>query len=331
MRRVVVTGGFGFLGSHLVERLVRQGDEVTVYDLAPPPPDLDCDLSAIRHVRGDVRDATALSRAISSTVDTVYHLAAVVGVDRYLDRPLDVIDVNVWGTRAVLDATVAAGARIVLASTSEVYGVNPRVPWSEESDRVLGTTGTDRWSYSTSKALAEHLTWAYARQHGLRASIVRYFNVYGPRQRPAYVISRTIHRLLHGLPPLVYDSGAQTRCFTYVEDAVDATVRAGTMAAALGECFNIGSDWETTVAQAVRIASQLAGLRVPPTTVDTGRSFGAAYQDIIRRVPDTTKARTRLGWRCATTLEEGLRRTIEWAQRSPWLAAEAPDRAGERT
>jgi len=316
--RVVVTGGFGFVGSHVVERLARQGDEVTVYDLAPPPPDLAGDPAAIRHVPGDVRDESALAAAVTGDTDIVYHLAAVVGVDRYLDRPLDVIDVNVWGTRNVLRCAAASGAKVVLASTSEVYGRNPRTPWAEDSDRVLGSTAADRWSYSTSKAVAEHLTYAFARQEGLRASIVRYFNLYGPRQRPAYVLSKTIYRLLHGLPPLVYDSGAQTRCFTYVDDAADATVRVGTTPAASGECFNIGSTRESTVSEAVELACRLAGADVAPLTVDTRRTLGAGYQDIPRRVPDTTKALAMLGWQCTTSLEEGLARTIEWAKRSSW-------------
>jgi UDP-glucose 4-epimerase len=327
MGKVVVTGGFGFVGSHLVERLVDRGEEVIVYDPAPRPPDLRCGPSAVRHVPGDVRDPAMLATAITGDVDTVYHLAAVVGVDRYLDRPRDVIEVNVLGTSHVLGRAASVGARVVVASTSEVYGRNPSPPWSEESDRVLGSTTTDRWSYSTSKATAEHLTFAYIRQEGLAASIVRYFNLYGPRQRPAYVISRTIDLLLRGLPPLLYDSGAQTRCFTYVEDAVDATILAGALPAALGESFNVGSDRETTVAYVVRLATRLSGVAVRPIPFDTGAEFGSRYQDIPRRVPDTRKAREVLGWQNATTLEEGLSRTIAWARRAyAATAATAPVR-----
>jgi UDP-glucose 4-epimerase len=320
--KAVVTGGFGFVGSHVVQRLVRQGVEVTVYDVAAPPPDLACDPSAVRHARGDVRDASALAAAVTSDVDIVYHLAAVVGVDRYLDRPLDVIEVNIDGTRNVLRCATAACARVVVASTSEVYGRNPRTPWTEESDRVLGSTATDRWSYSSSKAVAEHLTFAFHRQEGLPAAIVRYFNLYGPRQRPAYVLSRTISRLLRGLAPLLYDDGSQTRCFTYVDDAADATLLAGTSPAALGECFNIGSSRETTIAEAVQLASRLVGLDRPPVIVDTAVELGPGYQDIPRRVPNTAKAEALLGWRCETPLETGLRRTIDWAKRHPWPAYE---------
>jgi dTDP-alpha-D-glucuronic acid decarboxylase len=313
---VVVTGGFGFVGSHLVEELVDRGDVVTVYDPAPPPPDLQCGRSRVRHVPGDVRDPALLATAITGDVDTVYHLAAVVGVDRYLARPRDVIEVNVVGTHHVLSRATSVGARVVVVSTSEVYGRNPSPPWDEDADRVLGSTTTDRWSYSTSKAAAEHLTFAYLRQEGLAASIVRYFNLYGPRQRPAYVISRTVDRLVRGLPPLLYDGGSQTRCFTYVTDAVEATLLAGTHPAALGESFNVGSDRETTVAYAVRLATRLSGATVEPAPLCTEAEFGPRYQDIPRRIPDTGKAREVLGWQSVTALPDGLCRTIAWARRA---------------
>jgi len=318
---VVVTGGLGFLGGHLVKALARRGDEVTVFDGGPPPPGRDGD--SPRYVGGDIRDAGTLATAITGDVDTVYHLAAVVGVDRYIDRPLDVIDINLSGTKNVLELAEKAGARVVLASTSEVFGKNPAVPWAEDDDRVLGSTSTDRWSYSSSKALAEHLTFAYMRQRGLDATIVRYFNVYGPGQRPGFVVSRSVHRALRGLPPILYDGGGQTRCFTFVDDAIEATVEAGTAAAALGECFNIGSSVETTIREVIKLVVELTGgdEAVP---VDPRDGFGDAYQDLSRRVPDTSKALAVLGWRSTTTLRDGLAETIDWARANPWWL-EQPD------
>lgn len=321
MANVVVTGGLGFLGGHLVKALARRGDEVTVFDGGPPPPGRDGD--SPRYVGGDIRDAGTLATAITGDVDTVYHLAAVVGVDRYIDRPLDVIDINLSGTKNVLELAEKAGARVVLASTSEVFGKNPAVPWAEDDDRVLGSTSTDRWSYSSSKALAEHLTFAYMRQRGLDATIVRYFNVYGPGQRPGFVVSRSVHRALRGLPPILYDGGGQTRCFTFVDDAIEATVEAGTAAAALGECFNIGSSVETTIREVIKLVVELTGgdEAVP---VDPRDGFGDAYQDLSRRVPDTSKALAVLGWRSTTTLRDGLAETIDWARANPWWL-EQPD------
>jgi nucleoside-diphosphate-sugar epimerase len=330
MARVVVTGGFGFVGSHLVAALVRRGDDVTVFDSGAAPPDLAATAAAVRHVAGDVRDAARLAEVITGDVDVVYHMAAVVGVDRYLDRPLDVIDINLLGTRNVLELAAKADARVLVASTSEVFGKNPAVPWREDDDRVLGSTAVDRWSYSSSKALAEHLTFAFARAHGLGAAIVRYFNVYGPRQRPAFVVSRTIHRVLNGERPVVYDGGVQTRCFTFIDDAIEATIAAGTSERAAGECFNVGSSAETTVVRLVGLVAALAGTdpaAVPAIPVATRERLGAAYQDLDRRVPDTTKIREVLGWRPRTELRDGLTATIEWARANPWWLR-LPDSGG---
>ena len=321
MTRVVITGGSGFIGSHMAEHLVRSGAEVTVFDTAPPPPDF---AAQVRHVAGDVRDEAALVSAIPDGTEVVYHLSAMVGVDRYLTVPANVVEINLVGTLQVLRRAQAIDAKLVLASTSEVYGKNPDPPWAEDSDRVLGSTAVDRWSYSTSKALAEHLTFAYIRQHGLRATIVRYFNVYGPRQRPAYVVSRSVHRALHGLAPEVYDSGLQTRCFTYVQDAVAGTMLAATSPKADGECFNIGSHRESTVAEVVSTVCDLTGRTAPAAVLDTAAEFGVRYQDITRRVPDTAKARDVLGWECRTSLRDGLAQTIGWARRNPWWL-DSPD------
>lgn len=318
MARSVVTGGFGFVGSHVVERLLRGGGEVTVLDIAPCPDDLETGSGTLRVVRGDVRDPDAVAAAVSGGADVIYHLAAVVGVDRYLLRPLDVIDVNVLGTRAVLGAAAAADVKVVVASTSEIYGKNPQVPWAEDTDRVLGSTAADRWCYSSSKAVAEHMTYAFARKTGLPTCILRYFNLYGPRQRRAFVLSRTIHRLLQQLPPQVFDSGQQTRCFTYVADAAEATVLAGISDAAVGQCFNVGSGQESAVAEAVALVASLMGVGTAPVALDTERVLGPGYEDILRRVPDVRHIEQTLGWRARTSLEEGLRRTIEWARHSDW-------------
>lgn len=319
MGRVVVTGGCGFLGSHLVEELVRRGFDVTVFDSSTAVAGHSRHAS-VRYVTGDIRDEARLSDVISAGVETVYHFAAVVGVDSYLDRPIDVIDINFLGTRNVLTLSAAVGAKVVLASTSEIFGKNPDVPWREDSDRVLGDSSVDRWCYSSSKALGEHLTFAFARERGLEATVVRYFNVYGPRQRPSFVVSRNVHRALNGRAPVVYDGGQQTRCFTYVQDAIEATVIAGTSDAAIGECFNVGSSVETTVGQLGALVAELVGIG-SVLAVDARSSLGDRYQDLRRRVPATTKIESMLGWRCTTGLREGLVRTIEWAREHPdWLA-----------
>jgi len=323
MSNVVVTGGYGFIGSHLVTALLDRGDSVTVFDFAKNTRDTSMDFDVhpkFRFVQGDVTDLAALEQALTPGVDTVFHLAAVVGVKNYLQEPLRVLDVNVIGTRNVLELSHRHGTRVVFASTSEVFGKNPNPPFAEDDDRVLGSTRTARWSYSTSKAMAEHLVFAMHSAHGLPVTVVRYFNVYGPRQAPIFVVSQSIHRVLNGRAPLLYDSGDQTRCFTYVDDAVAGTLLAADSDAAIGEAFNIGSMTETSMRGVVDLAIKIASVDAvsEAEVVDTAAQFGGRYEDIPRRIPDSTKAQRELGWRLQITVEEGIRRTVEWARANPW-------------
>jgi UDP-glucose 4-epimerase len=333
MSNVVVTGGYGFIGSHLVSALLDRGDVVTVFDFAKNTRDTSIDFDNhpnFRFVQGDVTDLAALGQALTPGVDTVFHLAAVVGVKNYLNDPLRVLDVNVIGTRNVLELSQRHGTRVVFASTSEVFGKNPNPPFAEDDDRVLGSTRTARWSYSTSKAMAEHLVFAMHSAYGLPVTVVRYFNVYGPRQAPIFVVSQSIHRILNGRAPLLYDSGDQTRCFTYVDDAVAGTLLAADSDAAIGAAFNIGSMTETSMRDVVDLAIKVADVDTVSSAeaVDTETRFGGRYEDIPRRIPDSTKAQRELGWRLRITVEEGIRRTVEWARANPWYL---DDGAGDRT
>jgi nucleoside-diphosphate-sugar epimerase len=327
MSNVVVTGGYGFIGSHLVSALLNRGDSVTVFDYAKSTHESDTDFDRhanFRFVQGDITDAVALRRALTDDVDTVFHLAAVVGVQNYLKDPLRVLDVNVIGTRNVLELCHRHKARVLFASTSEVFGKNPNPPFAEDDDRVLGSTRTARWSYSTSKAMAEHLVFAMHTAYGLPVTVVRYFNVYGPRQNPIFVISQSIHRILNGRSPLLYDSGDQTRCFTYVDDAIAGTLLAADSTAAVGEAYNIGSMTETTVREVVDLAIKIANVDgvSGAESVDTAAQYGPRYEDIPRRIPDSTKAQRELGWRLRVDVEEGIRRTIDWVRANPWYLRE---------
>jgi nucleoside-diphosphate-sugar epimerase len=319
MSSVVVTGGYGFIGSHLVSALLDRGDSVTVFDFAENTRDSSIDFD--RHPNF----ISALEEALTPGVDTVFHLAAVVGVTNYMNDPLRVLDVNVTGTRNVLELSHRHGIRVVFASTSEVFGKNPNPPFAEDDDRVLGSTKTARWSYSTSKGMAEHLVFAMHSAYGLPVTVVRYFNVYGPRQNPIFVVSQTIHRILNGRQPLLYDSGDQTRCFTYVDDAIAGTLLAADNSAAIGEAFNIGSMTETTVGDVVDLAIKIASVDSVSSAeaIDTAAHYGGRYEDIPRRIPDSTKAQRELGWRLQVDVEEGIRRTIDWARANPWYLEES--------
>lgn len=323
MSNVVVTGGYGFIGSHLVSALLSRGDSVTIFDSARNTRDTSIDFDrydGFRYVQGDVTDVSALENAFTSDVDIVFHLAAVVGVKNYMEDPLRVLDVNVIGTRNVLELCQRHGTRVVFASTSEVFGKNPNPPWAEDDDRVLGSTKTARWSYSTSKGMAEHLVFAMHAAYGLPVTVVRYFNVYGPRQNPIFVVSQTIHRILNGYQPFLYDSGEQTRCFTYVDDAIAGTLLAADNRAAIGQAFNIGSMTETTMRDVVDLAIKTANVDsvTEAEAVDTVARYGGRYEDIPRRIPNSTKAQQELGWRLQVDVDEGIRRTIEWARANPW-------------
>jgi dTDP-alpha-D-glucuronic acid decarboxylase len=326
---VVVTGGYGFIGSHLVTALLQRGDSVTVFDSAKNSRDTSIDFDRyanFRFVPGDVTDLSALAQALTPGVDTVFHLAAVVGVKNYLADPLRVLDVNVTGTRNVLELSHRHGIRVLFASTSEVFGKNPNPPFAEDDDRVLGSTRTARWSYSTSKAMAEHLVFAMHTAYRLPVTVVRYFNVYGPRQSPIFVVSQSIHRILNGHPPLLYDSGDQSRCFTYIDDAIAGTLLAADSDAAIGEAFNIGSMTETTIGEVIDLAIKIADVDSVngAESIDTATQYGDRYEDIPRRIPDSTKAQRELGWRLRVDVEEGIRRTIDWARANPWYLKDPP-------
>ena len=328
MSNVVVTGGYGFIGSHLVSALLDRGDTVTVFDFAKNTRDTSIDFDRhpnFRFVQGDVTDIGSLSQALISGVDTVFHLAAIVGVKNYMDDPLRVLDVNVIGTRNVLELSRQHGTRVVFASTSEVFGKNPNPPFAEDDDRVLGSTKTARWSYSTSKAMAEHLVFAMHSAYELPVTVVRYFNVYGPRQAPIFVVSQSVHRILNGHRPYLFDTGDQTRCFTYVDDAVAGTLLAAESNAAIGEAFNIGSMTETSMREVVNLAIKTADVDSVSEAepVDTAERYGGRYEDIPRRIPDSTKAQRELGWRLTVDVAEGIRRTIDWARANPWYLRES--------
>lgn len=309
-RRALVTGAAGFVGDYLLTRLVDGGFDVVATDVEPEP-----DLSeGVTYRRGDVTDPAFLSTFDWPTFDLVFHLAAVVGVNRYLERPFDVVDVNVTGTRQVLERVQDVDARFVFTSTSEVYGRNPSVPWSETADRVLGPTDVDRWSYSTSKALCEHLIWALVRSEGpLSATVVRPFNLYGPGQEPNFVIPAFAKAVATGGVPSVYDDGSQTRCFTHVSDFVDGLVAAATETAGRNEAFNIGSQREISIRDLAELTLEVGGAGDrSPEFVDTDELYGERYEDIHRRVPDTSKAQRLLDWAPETPLEVGVEQVIEW-------------------
>lgn len=311
---VLITGGAGFLGSHMCEDFVKRGDHVTCLDMTSTAKVKHLlDSPNFRYVHDSVLNSQMVD-ALVARADLVYHMAAVVGVEHYVADPYNVLNVNVNGTQEVLRAAYRHNKKVVFTSTSEVYGRNPKVPWSENDDRVLGSTSIDRWCYSTSKAVGEHFCHAFGHM-GLEYVIVRYFNIYGPRLDAldrGRVITIFLGQILSGRPVTVVGDGSQTRCFTYVADAVAATVAAGLKPEAVGHIFNIGTDCETTVLELAQTLVRIAGTNIPIEFVPEATVYGASYEDIQRRVPDATAMHEVLGVQADTSLEAGLRETFDW-------------------
>ncbi len=328
--KILVTGGAGFIGSHLVERLVERGDEVVVLDNystgrpehlrqpglsaeSPSPTYSSSSHPSLTLLTGSILDEAAVRQAAAGCA-VIYHLAAAIGVRYIVDDPLQSIITNVRGTEHVVAAAAEHGCRVVIASSSEVYGKSTDVPFREDGDSVIGPTSIGRWSYAHAKALDEHLALAYSRQRGLRASVVRYFNIYGPRQELGgyAVIPRFAVQALLRQPLTVHGDGLQTRCFTYVGDAVEATLRAGEAEAALGEVFNVGSPFEISIRDLAERVALLAGAEATVAYQSHEQVYGRAFEDTRRRAPDVSKAERLLGFRAAVELQEGLEATVAW-------------------
>jgi UDP-glucose 4-epimerase len=315
--RILITGGAGFIGSNLVDATMAGGHEVTVLD----------DLSAgrVAHIASHLHDsrfrfvnASILNCGVLESLvrdsELIYHLAARVGVRYIVDDPLSGIVTNVRGTENVLALAARYWVRTVIASSSEVYGKSEDVPLHEDSDRVLGPTTVGRWSYSSSKAIDEYVAFAYAGQ-GLPISIVRYFNSYGPRldgRGYGSVVAKFLTQALAGQPLTVYDDGEQTRCYTYVSDTVEGTIRAATMPEAAGNVFNIGSNREVSVNKLAHMIQKLTGDISEIEYIRSASAYGPDFEETRRRVPDVSRARDILGFEASVSLEEGLDRTLQW-------------------
>lgn len=318
--RILITGGAGFIGSNLVDALMEQGHEVTVLDnlLVGKVSNIERHLESehFHFVNGSILDLATLERLVRQ-VDLIYHLAAVVGVKYVVEDPLHAIVTNVRGTENVLELAFKYWAKTVVASSSEVYGKSAEVPLSEESDRLLGPTTVNRWSYSDAKAIDEYFALAYA-DRGLPVSVIRYFNVYGPRLDPkgyGSVIAKFIGQALRNAPLTVYDDGSQTRSFTYVDDAVQATIQAATGREAAGKVFNVGSNRETTINELAQKILQLTDSTSEVTHVPYSSAYGSDFEETRRRVPDVRRAKEVLGFEPRTPFEDGLQRTVDWFRR----------------
>jgi UDP-glucose 4-epimerase len=296
----LVTGGAGFIGSHLVESLLRDGHRVTVLD------DLStgtlANLEAVQDhpeltiIKGSVLDEALVDQAVDDA-DVVMHLAAAVGVRLIVEEPLSSLATNIRGAEVVLAAAARRGCRTLVTSSSEIYGRNPNLPLAEEDDRVLGEPSIARWSYSTSKAVEEILAFLHHREHGLPVVVVRLFNTVGPRQRGEYgmALPRFVAQALAGSPLTVHGEGRQTRCFCHVEDIVNG-LRGLVDSHADGIAVNLGSTEEVSILELAQRVVDRAGSDSPITLIPYAQDYGAGFEDAPRRVPDTRRVHELTGW-----------------------------------
>jgi len=314
--KALVTGGAGFIGSHLVEALLKRGDSVSVID----------DLSTgrfenIAHLEGNpnfeyVIDTILDDRVVGDmmkSADVVFHLAAAVGVAYIIDNPLKSLETNIKGTENVLEKANDGKKMVVLFSTSEIYGKANHQPCSEEDDRVLGTTTITRWGYSSSKAIDEFLALAYHREKKLPIRIVRCFNTCGPRQTGQYgmVIPRFVKQALLDHPITIYGDGKQTRCFCDVSDAVRGVLGLVDEPSANGEVFNLGSDEETTIGELAVMVKELTSSKSVIEHIPYERAYEEGFEDMRRRVPDLAKIRETIGYEPKVSLKQLLERVVE--------------------
>jgi UDP-glucose 4-epimerase len=314
--RALVTGGAGFIGSHLVERLLKDSQSVTVVDnLSTGSPE---NIGSFREdpkfdfVEGDVRNAGLMER-LAQRCDVIYHLAAAVGVQLIADRPVHTIETNIGGTEVVLDVANKFSRKILIASSSEVYGKNEHVPFHEEDDIVLGSTSFSRWSYACGKAIDEFLGLAFHQEYGLGVVIGRFFNTIGARQTGQYgmVVPRFVRWAIENKPLRIYGTGQQRRCFCYVDDLVDAIIRLMNCEQAAGKVYNIGSEEEISIERLADRIIKMTGSKSKKEYISYDEAYGRPIEDMMRRVPSLERIKDAIGWEPKTSLTEALHVIIE--------------------
>jgi UDP-glucose 4-epimerase len=315
MGRSLVTGGAGFIGSHLAEALLAQGQQVLAIDnlstgrienIAPL-----MSHPQFQFVYENIQNELVMDRLVSQC-DVIYHLAAAVGVELIIKDPVQTIETNLNGTEMVLHLARRYRKKVLIASTSEVYGKSAEIPFREDGDRVMGPTIKNRWSYAESKAMDEFLALAYQKQFDVPVVIVRFFNTVGPRQTGRYgmVIPRLVKQAVSGEPLTVYGDGQQSRCFCNVKDSVRAVMALMAEPSAVGEIFNVGSSEEITILDLARRVLARSDSQSEIKLIPYEQAYAAGFEDMRRRVPDTSKVEALIGWQPAISLDQTLDEVI---------------------
>ena len=308
--KYLITGGAGFIGSHLVEKLIARGDQVVVFDNLSTGSAIN--LSGIKEKitfhEGNILDKAAIDKLVSES-DYVVHLAAALGVLNIVNKPLESLRTNLQGSEVVLEACDKYRKPVLIASTSEIYGKNDKVPLNEEDDRIIGHPLKSRWSYSEAKAVDESLAYFYYLENKLPIRIVRFFNTVGPRQVGHYgmVVPRFVSAALKNEPLSVYGSGDQIRCFCHVDDAVRALLLVMDSDKAVGEVFNVGNNQQITIMELAKKVIELTGSASTIEKIAYEKAYPEGFEDMQRRVPDISKIKQVLGWTPEINLDQVIK------------------------
>jgi UDP-glucose 4-epimerase len=314
--RALVTGGAGFIGSHLTERLLKDGNKVAVIDNLSTGSLENIEnfknYASFEFVEGDIRNVDLMEPLVEQS-DVIFHLAAAVGVRLIAEDPVHTIETNIGGTEIVLNIANKFGRKILIASSSEVYGKSEAVPFHEDDDIVLGSTCLSRWSYACSKAVDEFLGLAFHQQYGLDVVIGRFFNTIGPRQTGQYgmVVPRFVQMALKGETLQIYGTGRQTRCFCYVADLVEAIIGLMNCQQAAGQVYNIGTNEEISIEELADRIIRITGSKSKKQFVPYEVAYGKPIDDMMRRMPSIERINKTIGWEPKTNLDETLRLIAE--------------------
>ena len=304
--KVFITGGAGFIGSHLCDALVARGDEVSILDNLSTGSKENIALleGEVKVFQGDIRDQKLVETLVAES-DLVLHMAAALGVDNILENPIESISTNFYGSEVVVNAAVKYDKRIIIASTSEIYGKNPKQPLTETDDRIIGSPQKLRWSYSDAKALEEAAAYFLYLTKKLKVTTIRFFNTVGPRQTGKYgmVIPRFVSAANENKPLNIFGDGSQSRVFCHVEDTIKAILLLAATDKSIGEVFNVGGTGEITILDLAKLIIKLTKSKSEITFTDYKEAYAMGFEDMARRVPDISKIKQFTGWEPKIDLE----------------------------
>ncbi len=316
MKKILITGGAGFIGTNIIKKLIKK--KFTIYVVDNKNLNKENNLYIFKNKKNFYYIKSDLSKKrfyknFRTKVDVILHLASGVGVSSYIKDPYNLILSIFYPTINLLSLSKKFNSHFIFASTSEIYGKNLKLPWHETSDRVLGPTNISRWSYSSVKSTCEHLLHGFEKKYPkFKFTIIRLFNIYGPYQRPNFIISSFVDKIINNKKINIYDDGKMTRCFTFVDDACDCIIKMFNNKKSYSESFNVGANKEHSILEVKKIFEKIHKKKIKYNFVNTQKLYKNKYEDILRRVPKVDKVKQKISWKANTSLEEGIKKTYKF-------------------